>query len=104
LANRIPDTESVSWVIGPIAASEAWASRRAFRRARPTRRLKSTNTGAAANEMAVSSGESSSIATTEDTSVTTLLTTDDAVEVMVVCTPPTSLARRDWTSPLRVAV
>ena len=35
------------------------------------------------------------MATTEDTNVTTLLTTDDAVEVIVVCTPPTSLASLD---------
>ena len=49
----------------------------------------------AASEIAVSSGESPSIATTEETSVTTLLTTDDAVEVIVVWTPPTSLASRD---------
>ena len=82
-------------MIEPIAASDAWASRRAFRRARPTRRLNKTNTGVAASEMAVSSGESTSIATTEDNSVTTLLTTDDAVEVIVVCTPPTSLASLD---------
>ena len=95
MASRIPDTDRVSWVIEPIAASETCASRRAFRRARPTRRLKSTNTGVAASEMAVSSGESTSIATTEDTSVTTLLTTDDAVEVIVVWTPPTSLASLD---------
>jgi hypothetical protein len=89
LASRIPDTDRVSWVIEPIAASDAWASRRALRRARPTRRLNNTNTGFAASEMAVNSGDSTSIATTEDTSVTTLLTTDDAVEVIVVCTPPT---------------
>ena len=82
-------------MIEPIAASEAWASRRALRRARPTRRLNSTNTGVAASEIAVSKGESTSIATTEDTNVTTLLTTDDAVEVIVVCTPPTSLASLD---------
>ena len=36
--------------------------------------------------------------------MTTLLTTDDAVEVIVVWTPPTSLASLDCTSPLRVAV
>ena len=82
-------------MIEPITASEAWASRRALRRARPTRRLNKTKNGVAASEMAVSSGESTSIATTEDTSVTTLLTTDDAVEVIVVCTPPTSLASLD---------
>ena len=45
--------------------------------------------------MAVSSGESRSIATTDETSVTTLLTTDEAVDVIVVCTPPTSLASLD---------
>ena len=82
-------------MIEPIVASDAWVSRRACRRARPTRRLNSTNAGVAASEMAVSSGDSSSIAITDEMSVTTLLTTDEAVEVMVVCTPPTSLASRD---------
>ena len=91
----MPETERVSCVIEPIAASDAWASRRAARRARPTRRLNNTNTGVAASEIAVNSGESTNIATTEDTRVTTLLTTDDAVEVIVVCTPPTSLASLD---------
>jgi hypothetical protein len=95
LANRIPDTDNVSCVIDPIDASDACASRRAVRRARPTRRLNSTNTGVTASEIAVSSGESSSIATTDETSVTTLLRTDEAVEVIVVCTPPTSLANLD---------
>jgi len=95
LASRIPDTDSVSWVIDPITASDAWASRRALRRARPTRRLNNTNAGVAASEIAVSNGESTNMATTEETSVTTLLTTDEAVEVIVVCTPPTSLASLD---------
>ena len=104
MANRIPDTDNVSWVIDRIDASEACASRRALRRARPTRRLNRTNTGVTASDIAVSSGESTSIATTDEISVTTLLTTDDAVEVIVVCTPPTSLSSLDWTSPLRVAV
>ena len=35
---------------------------------------------------------------------TTLDRTDDAVSVTTVCTPPTSLARRDWISPVRVDV
>ena len=44
------------------------------------------------------------MATSVDATTTTLETTDDAVEVIVVCTPPTSLASRDCTSPERVAV
>ena len=82
-------------MIDPIDASEACASRRALRRARPTRRLNSTNAGVTARDIAVSSGESNSIATTDEISVTTLLTTDEAVDVIVVCTPPTSLASLD---------
>jgi len=68
---------------------------RALRRARPTRRLNRTNTGVTASDIAVSSGDNSSIATTDETRVTTLLTTEEAVDVIVVCTPPTSLASRD---------
>ena len=36
--------------------------------------------------------------------VTTLARMEDAVLVTTVCTPPTSLASRDWISPVRVAV
>jgi hypothetical protein len=35
---------------------------------------------------------------------TTLAKIDDAVDVTTVCTPPTSLASRDWISQVRVAV
>ena len=38
------------------------------------------------------------------TTVTTLERIDDAVLVTTVCTPPTSLASRDWISPVRVPV
>jgi hypothetical protein len=103
-ASRIPDTDNVSCVIEPIVASDACASRRATRRDRPTRRLKITNTGATASEITVSSGDSSSIATTEEMSVTMLDSTEEAVEVIVVWTPPTSLSSRDCTSPEREEV
>ena len=80
----MPDTDSASCVIEPIDASDAWASRRAARRAPPTRRLNSTNTGTTASEITVSNGDSSTIAITDETHVTTLPTTDEAVDVMVV--------------------
>ena len=36
--------------------------------------------------------------------VVTLETIDAAVEVTTLCTPPMSLAMRDWISPVRVRV
>jgi hypothetical protein len=63
-----------------------------------------TKTGSIASDRTVSSQESTSIAMTVETMITTLDRIDDAVSVTTVCTPPTSFARRDWISPVRVAV
>jgi len=36
--------------------------------------------------------------------VTVFESTEEAVFVTTFCTPPTSFCRRDWSSPVRVAV
>jgi hypothetical protein len=87
-----------------MSASETCVSRLARRRVRPTRLLSTTNTGTIATVSAVRIGERISIATIVEPTTTALVTTVDAVLVIVVCTPPTSFANRDCTSPVRVAV
>ena len=44
------------------------------------------------------------MATIVASTVVTLETIEVAVEVTTFCTPPMSLAMRDWTSPVRVRV
>ena len=44
------------------------------------------------------------MATMVASTVVTLETIEVAVEVTTFCTPPMSLAMRDWTSPVRVRV
>ena len=70
----------------------------------PTRRATSTNTGVSASEKTARRQSSRTIATTVATTVVTLETIDVAVLVTTVCTPPMSLAMRDWISPVRVRV
>ena len=74
------------------------------RRWSPTRRASSTKNGVSASEKSASRQSSSSIATTVASTVVTLDTIDVAVEVTTFCTPPMSLAIRDWISPVRVRV
>ena len=100
----MPETDSASCVIELMSASDACVRPRAARRRRPTRVLRTTKTGTRTSERTVSGTDRMSIATSVDATTTTFETTDDAVEVIVVCTPPTSLASRDCTSPDRVAV
>lgn len=74
------------------------------RRSSPTRRLIQTNSGSISSETAVSRQSSAIMATTEASTVVRLETREVAVEVTVDCIPPMSLAMRDCTSPVRVAV
>jgi len=63
-----------------------------------------TKNGSSASENAASRQSSTTIATTVARTVVTLETIEVAVEVTTFCTPPMSLAIRDWTSPVRVRV
>ena len=54
-------------------------------------------------ESTVSCQEMKSMATIVVTAMTTLLTTELAVSVTTLWTPPTSLAKRLWISPVRVS-
>ncbi len=55
-------------------------------------------------ERSVSCHERISIATSVERTMTTFETMLETVLVTTVWTPPTSLASRDWISPVRVAV
>ena len=75
-----------------------------FLRWSPTRRASRTKNGVSASEKSASRQSSSTIATTVASTVVTLETIEVAVLVTTVCTPPMSLAIRDWISPVRVRV
>jgi hypothetical protein len=62
------------------------------------------NTGSIMTATTVSCQDSSSIAISEAMTVTALDRIEDAVSVTTDCTPPTSLASRDWMAPVLVAV
>ena len=57
-----------------------------------------------ASDSSVSCHDSQAIAASVTTTLMTLLKTELAVSVTTPCTPPTSLARRLWISPVRVSV
>ena len=57
-----------------------------------------------ASENSARRQSSSAIATTVASTVVTLETIEVAVDVTTFCTPPMSLAIRDWISPVRVRV
>ncbi len=60
--------------------------------------------GVMASDSSVSCQLSSSIAMTVLAVIAMFDVIDEAVSVTTACTPPTSLARRLWISPVRVAV
>ena len=68
------------------------------------RRVMSTNTGSSAKAAIESRQSSSTMATDVVTTVVTFETTEVAVVVTTVWTPPMSFAIRDCTSPVRVRV
>ena len=75
-----------------------------LRRWLPTRRASSTKNGSSASENSARRQSSRNIATTLAITVVTLPTIEAAVDVTTLCTPPMSLAIRDWISPVRVRV
>src|ERR687892_220528 len=102
--SRMPETDSVSSVIADRSAMLLWVTAATSRRARPTRWVSQKKNGSVPRDSSVSCHESSSIATTVLITMTRLDSTPEAVSVTTDCTPPTSLERRDWISPVRVEV
>jgi hypothetical protein len=101
---RIPLTLSVSSVIADMSASVRCVLPATSRRAFPTLTVSHRNNGISSNDRIVSGTEITTIAMIVLMIVTTLDSTVDAVSVTTDWTPPTSLARRDWISPVRVVV
>ena len=104
LPSRIPVTESDSCTSEEMSAMAPCRVVAIFLRSFPTRRASRTKKGVSASEKSASRQSSSAIATTVASTVVTLETIDVAVLVTTVCTPPMSLAMRDWISPVRVFV
>ena len=85
-------------------ASDSWVDRDTLRRRSPTALVSQKNAGTVITATMVSCQLRITMATTVDTKITTLARMVDAVEVTTVWTPPTSLASRDWISPVLVPV
>ena len=100
----MPETDSDSWTSEEMSAIAPCLTVVILRRWLPTRRASSTKNGSSASENSASRQSSRNIATTLATTVVTLETIDAAVLVTTFCTPPMSLAIRDWISPVRVRV
>ena len=104
LASRTPDTDSVSSLMALIAASDSWVDRATCRRRSPTVLVSQKNAGTVTTATMVSCQLRMIIATMVETKMTTLARMLEAVVVTTVWTPPTSLASRDWISPVLVPV
>ncbi len=104
LPSRIPDTLSDSCTSEEMSAIAPCLTVVIFLRCAPTRRARSTKKGSSPSENSASRQSSRNIATTLARTVVTLETIEVAVVVTTVCTPPMSLAIRDWISPVRVFV
>ena len=100
----MPETDRVSWVMAVISAVDSWTSRETARRFCPTFLLMTAKKGTTPTATKVSSQERMDMATTVLIRMTTLEITSVTVVVTTFRTPPTSLATRDWTSPVRVPV
>ena len=100
----MPLTLSVSSVMEVRSARVFCVFIATSRRARPTFTVSHTNRGVMNKESTVSCQEMINMAMSELMITTTLERSEDAVLVTTLCTPPTSFARRDWISPVRVEV
>jgi hypothetical protein len=100
----MPETLSDSCTSEEMSARTPCLVAVIFLRWLPTRRAIATNTGVSASENTARRQSSRNIATTVAATVVTLETIEVAVLVTTVCTPPMSLAMRDWISPVRVRV
>jgi hypothetical protein len=104
LASRTPDTDRVSSLMALIAASDSWVDRDTWRRRSPTVLVSQKKAGTVMTATMVSCQLITIMATMLETKVTTLARIVEAVVVTTVWTPPTSLASRDWISPVLVFV
>ena len=104
LPSRIPETESDSWTIEEMSASDACRSAVTFLRWSPTRFVSQTKSGRSASANAASRQSSRNIAMTVATTVVTFDSTEVAVDVTTFSMPPMSFAIRLCTSPVRVRV
>ena len=104
MASSTPDTDSVSSLMALIAASASWVDRDTWRRRSPTVLVSQKNAGTVMTATMVSCQLRMIIATMVEMKMTTLARMLEAVVVTTVWTPPTSLASRDWISPVLVPV
>jgi hypothetical protein len=104
LPSRTPDTESVSSVSAVMSTTVSCTARHFLWPAWPVRCVNHANTGTIANDRTVSCQLMRSIATSELTRMTTFASESWATWVMTSSMPETSFVRRDWISPVRVAV
>ncbi len=104
MASSTPDTDSVSSLMALIAASDSCVDRDTRRRRSPTALVSQKNAGTVKTATMVSCQLRMIIATMVETKMTTLARMLEAVVLTTVWTPPTSLASRDWISPVLVPV
>ena len=98
----MPDTDSDSSTRADMSASRSWRTAVMRRRSSPTRRVSQTKNGSRPSAATARRQSSRNIATVAASTVVTFETIEVAVLVTTVCTPPMSLAIRDWISPVRV--
>ena len=104
MASSTPDTDRVSSLIALIDASDSCVDRDTRRRRSPTVLVSQKKAGTVMTATMVSCQLMMIMATMLETNVTTLARMLEAVVVTTVWTPPTSLASRDWISPVLVPV
>ena len=104
MASSTPDTDSVSSLMALIAASDSCVDRDTWRRRSPTVLVSQKKAGTVMTATMVSCQLRMIIATMVETKMTTLARMLEAVVVTTVWMPPTSLASRDWISPVLVPV
>ena len=102
--SRIPLTESDSWTMLEMSASDSCVDFAIRRRSFPTRRVRNANSGISANAKSASCQLRMSMPIIVATTVVRLDVMLVAVFVTTFWTPPMSLLMRDCTSPVRVRV
>ena len=104
MASSTPETPSDSSVMAVISERFSWVRFCSCLRRAPTLSWITMKTGMMIRLMIVSCQLSSTIDTKAAITVTTFCRIEDAVEVRTLRTPETSLASRDWMSPVLVEV
>ena len=100
----MPLTESDSWTMLEMSASDSCVVFAIRRRSLPTRRVSTAKIGISANAKSASCQLRKSMPIIVATTVVRLDAMFVAVFVTTLCTPPMSLLMRDCTSPVRVRV